>query len=85
MTGICITSADVLLTHFSHEAFEKCTLPPVFLEPGIRQDQIMKLFQRRQGHLAIVKDPKTQTNLDIVTMEDVLVSLVADIFDEHGN
>ncbi len=74
-----------LLQKFSNEAFQKCARPPIFVDPALRQDQLMKLFQSCRAHLAIVQDPKTKQNLGIVTLENVLERLVGDIRDEHGN
>jgi len=74
-----------LLQQFSNEAFQKCARPPIFVDPALRQDQLMKLFQSCRAHLAIVQDPRTKQNLGIVTLENVLERLVGDIRDEHGN
>lgn len=75
----------LLLTNFSNETFEKTARPAIFVDPGLRQDQLLKIFQNRRGHLAIVADPRTKANVGIVTMEDVLEYLVGEIRDEHGN
>jgi CBS domain containing-hemolysin-like protein len=74
----------MLLTDFSNAAFEKTARPPVFVESTLREDQLMKIFQRRH-HLAIVRDPRTARAVGIVTLEDVLEELVGEIRDEHGN
>lgn len=75
----------LLLTNFSNETFEKTARPAIFVDPNLRQDQLLKIFQTRRGHLAIVSDPRTKANIGIVTMEDVLEYLVGEIRDEHGN
>lgn len=75
----------VLLTRFSNEVFLKSCRPPIFVDSSLRQDQLMKLFQSCRAHMAIVRNPATGRNEGIVTMEDVLESLVGDIRDEHGN
>lgn len=75
----------VLLTDFSNTAFEKCARPAIFAEVHMRQDELMKIFQGRRGHMAIVQSHDRKMNVGIVTMEDVLVSLVGDFRDEHGN
>jgi CBS domain containing-hemolysin-like protein len=68
----------------SNAAFERCARAPIFVEPGMRQDQVLKLLRERRGHLAVVRD-KSGKCLGILTMEDVLEELVGEIQDEHGN
>lgn len=75
----------VLLTRFSNDVFLTACRPPIFVDSSLRQDQLMKLFQSCRAHMAIVRNPATGRNEGIVTMEDVLESLVGDIRDEHGN
>lgn len=75
----------VLLTDFNNDAFAKSARPAIFVDTGMRQDQLMKIFQGRRGHLAVVQDQRSKKNVGIVTMEDVLEELVGDIRDEHGN
>jgi len=65
--------------------FQKVARPPVFVDPALRQDQLMKLLKERRAHLAIVQDSDTKRTLGLVTMEDILEELVGDIRDEHGN
>jgi CBS domain containing-hemolysin-like protein len=74
-----------LLTSFSNEAFQKTARPILIAEPTVRQDRLMRTFQTRRAHMAIVRDPQTKRSLGIVTMEDVLEELVGDIRDEHGH
>jgi CBS domain containing-hemolysin-like protein len=75
----------ILLTKFSNDVFLKSCRPPIFVDSSLRQDQLMKLFQSCRAHMAIVRNPATGRNEGIVTMEDVLETLVGDIRDEHGN
>jgi CBS domain containing-hemolysin-like protein len=71
--------------HHSNELFRRIMKPVIFVNPKMREDQLMKVFKERRAHLAIVQDPDTKNNLGIVTMEDILEELVGDIQDEHGN
>lgn len=65
--------------------FQKVARPALFVDPSMRQDQLMKVLKERRAHLAIVQDPKSKETLGLVTMEDILEELVGDIADEHGN
>ncbi len=69
----------------SNASFEKTARPPVFVDPRMRQDKLLKVFNESRTHLAVVRDPRSKKNLGVVTIEDVLEELVGDIKDEHGN
>jgi CBS domain containing-hemolysin-like protein len=75
----------LLVANYSNEAFRKCSRPAIFVEPGLRQDRILKTFQARRSHMGVVQDPGTKKVLGLVTMEDILEELVGEITDEHGN
>ena len=51
----------------------------------MREDKIMRLLNEKRTHLVVVRDSKTNENLGIVTLEDILEQLVGEIVDEHGN
>lgn len=57
----------------------------MYVYPEMKQDRLMKLFSEKRLHLAVVRDSKTNQNLGIVSLEDVLEQLVGEIQDEHGN
>jgi CBS domain containing-hemolysin-like protein len=69
----------------SNKAFEESVRPPIFVSSNLRQDQLMRLFQSCRAHLAVVRDAGSGKNVGIVTLEDILESLVGEIRDEHGN
>ncbi len=75
----------MMLTNPSNQAFEKTSRPAFFIDPSMRQDRIMRLLKEKRTHLAIVRDPKKNVNIGIVSLEDILEDLVGDIVDEHGN
>ncbi|WP_407933193.1 hemolysin family protein [Bdellovibrio reynosensis] len=73
------------IQQWSNDVFVKNIKPPLYVEPQIRQDKLMKLFSEKKMHIAIVQDFPSRKCLGIVTLEDVLEELVGDIVDEHGN
>ncbi len=56
--------------------------PPMFVPHGRKLDDLLKDFQRKKTHLAIVVDEYGGT-AGLVTLEDVLEEIVGDIRDEH--
>ncbi len=75
----------ILLQDMSNESLVKAARSLVRIESSLRQDLIMKTFQKKQIHLAVVEDMDSKEPIGIVSLEDVLVKLVGEIFDEHGN
>lgn len=74
-----------LMNERSNSVFQSVARPVLYVDPGMRQDQLMKILKEKRAHLAVVRDSKTQRNLGVVTMEDILEDLVGEIRDEHGN
>lgn len=56
--------------------------PPMFVPTGRKLDDLLKDFQLRKTHMAIVVDEYGGT-AGLVTLEDVLEEIVGDIRDEH--
>lgn len=55
---------------------------PIFISETARSDNLLRLFQKNQMHMAIVIDEFGNT-AGIVTLEDLLEEIVGDIEDEH--
>jgi CBS domain containing-hemolysin-like protein len=53
----------------------------MYIHKTMKISQLLGMFQKNKGHLAVVTDDYGGT-LGIVTMEDVLEQLVGDIWDE---
>lgn len=68
-----------------NDLFESSMRKVMYVYPEMKQDRLMKLFSEKRLHLAVVRDSKTNQNIGIVTLEDVLEELVGEIVDEHGN
>jgi CBS domain containing-hemolysin-like protein len=54
---------------------------PIFVHPGTPIDDVFKIFQKKQSHMAIVHDPDDGI-LGLVTLEDLVEELVGEIEDE---
>lgn len=55
---------------------------PLFVPQWLKISELLKEFQRKKSHIAIVTDEHGGT-MGIVTMEDVLEELVGEIWDEY--
>lgn len=55
---------------------------PIFISETARSDNLLRLFQKNQTHMAIVIDEFGNT-AGVVTLEDLLEEIVGDIEDEH--
>ena len=69
----------------TNEAFIKTARPPLYIDPNLRLDKIMRLLKEKRTHLAIVRDRQTNANIGVVALEDILEEIVGEIVDEHGN
>jgi len=63
----------------SNAAFERASRPPIILPIDFSQEDILKAFQRGRGQIGIVRNRAGDKTLGIVTLEDVLESLVGDV------
>ena len=55
---------------------------PLFVTPGAKLDDLLKMLQKNKTHMAIVSDEYGGT-MGLITMEDILEQLVGEIYDEH--
>jgi CBS domain containing-hemolysin-like protein len=63
----------------SNAAFERACRPPIIIPVDFSQEDILKSFREDRGHMGIVRDLAGKRTLGIVTLEDVLDSLVGDV------
>ncbi len=56
--------------------------PLPFIAPTMKVDDLLRLLQKEQSHMAVIADEYGGT-VGIVTMEDILEELVGEIWDEH--
>jgi CBS domain containing-hemolysin-like protein len=63
----------------SNAAFERACRPPIIIPLDFSQEDILKAFQKGRGQMGIVRDLADEKTLGIVTLEDVLESLVGDV------
>ena len=54
---------------------------PIFVSENERADNLLEKFRLHNQHLFIVRD-KSNKNIGIITMEDVLEELFGEIYDE---
>jgi CBS domain containing-hemolysin-like protein len=69
----------LLLREKSNAVFEQAARPPIKIPVDLPQDGILRLLQEGHGQMGIVRDRGDQKTLGIVTLEDVLESLVGDV------
>jgi CBS domain containing-hemolysin-like protein len=59
--------------------FERVSRPLIKIPLDFSQDNILRLLQEGRGHIGVVRDMADEKTLGIVTLEDVLESLVGDV------
>jgi putative hemolysin len=69
----------LLLREKSNVAFERAARPPIKIPVDLPQDGILRLLQEGRGQMGVVRDREDQKTLGIVTLEDVLESLLGDV------
>ena len=69
----------LLLRDKSNAAFEQAARPPIKIPVDLPQDAILRRLQEGRGQMGIVRDAGDEKTLGIVTLEDVLESLVGDV------
>jgi len=65
--------------HRSNAAFEQVCRPCVFIPAGSSQEDILQALRGARAHIGIVRDRANARTLGIVTLEDVLESLLGDV------
>ncbi|MFK5957340.1 MAG: gliding motility-associated protein GldE [Lutibacter sp.] len=83
---IGVLYAKDLLPHLNKENFkwQKLIRTPYFVPENKKLDDLLKEFQEKKNHLAIVVDEYGGTS-GIVTLEDVIEEIVGDINDEFDD
>lgn len=85
-----VVYAKDLLRHVSKNQSEvrvewnQLARPPIFVPLGKKLDNLLRDFQSRKTHLALVVDEYGGT-AGLITLEDILEEIVGDIRDEHDS
>ena len=64
------------------EPLENIVCPPLCIPSGTRISRLMRMFQQKNTHIAIIIDEYGGT-VGLVTLEDVVEELIGEIWDEH--
>ncbi|MBR3503627.1 MAG: HlyC/CorC family transporter [Clostridia bacterium] len=56
--------------------------PPMFVTPGAKLSDLLRMLQKNKTHMAVVSDEYGGT-MGLLTLEDILEELVGEIYDEH--
>jgi putative hemolysin len=70
------------LHHDEHYNWQKLLRPPYFIPESKHLDDLMKEFQNRRVHMAIVVDEYGGTS-GLITLEDIIEEIFGDINDEY--
>lgn len=83
---IGVLYAKDLLPHLNKKTFNwnKLLRPPYFVPENKKLDDLLKEFQEKKNHLAVVVDEYGGTS-GIVSLEDVIEEIVGDINDEFDD
>ena len=63
----------------SNAAFERACRPPILIPVDFSQEDILRAFQKCHGQMGIVRDIAGAKTLGVVTLEDILDSLIGDV------
>ena len=63
-------------------SIESLLQPVIYTQPQVKVSSLLKEFQKKKAHMAIVCDEYGGTE-GLITMEDILEELVGEIYDEH--
>ncbi len=63
---------------------KSCLYPPVFIQESTPIAELLRFFQKKKNHLAIVVDEFGSVR-GLVTLEDVVEEIVGEIDDEHDH
>ncbi len=66
----------------SAKSLKELMHPPMFITPGAKLSDLLRVLQKNKTHMAIVSDEYGGT-MGLVTLEDILEELVGEIYDEH--
>ena len=69
-------------TEQKNHTIQKLVRPILFVSKATKINQLLKEFQQKQIHMAIVIDGNNHT-VGLITLEDILEEIVGDITDEH--
>ena len=85
ISGI-LRARDYLAAHIVNENTDirRYIVSPIYVSPESRLITVMNEMKKRRLHMAIGRD-KERTVLGIITMEDILETLVGDIYDEDDS
>lgn len=64
------------------DSIESLLQPVIYTQPQVKISSLLKEFQKKKTHMAIVCDEYGGTE-GLITMEDILEELVGEIYDEH--